>query len=453
MLLPTDMREWLPEDHLVHFVIEAVEGLKLTGFQINWRGSGSEQISPLMMLTLLIYCYATKRMSSRAIEAATYGDVAVRYLCGDRIHPDHSTICEFRRQNRALLEETFVKVLELAREMKVLKAVGTVAVDGSKVLANASKHSAVSYQRAGEMIEDLRQQVQELMALAEEADSRALNEGLNVPAEIARRQDRIAALEKARALIEERAREKAAMEQVKGSVKNKARSAKDAANDDRQSPPDAPKPKDQYNFTDSESRIMKAGNGQHFEQSYNAQAAVDADSRLVVGQRVINACNDKEQLKPDLDSIPSAVYAPAAVLADSGFYSESQVAAVERAQGVPTGIVVYAAVDKQSHHKTVADLRPQPEPDPLPPEAQAKEKMSHRLKTQEGRDLYKLRKQTVEPVFGIIKEAMGFRRFSLRGLTQASLEWTLVMVSYNLRRLFTVSKQQNLTIPTAATGS
>jgi hypothetical protein len=202
-------------------------------------------------------------------------------------------------------------------------------------------------------------------------------------------------------------------------------------------PSQTPDPKAQYNFTDPESRIMKAGNGSHFEQAYNAQAAVD-EQMVIVGERVSVAPNDKEELAPTVAAI-SPVVAPEvkAVLVDSGFYSEAAVVAVEQKPGgAPTGVTVYAAVEKHSHHKTVADLLPQPEPAALGPEASAKEVMARRLKTAEGRVLYKLRKQTVEPVFGIIKEVMGFRRFLLRGRTKVALEWTLVCVSYNLKRIF-----------------
>jgi hypothetical protein len=207
-------------------------------------------------------------------------------------------------------------------------------------------------------------------------------------------------------------------------------------------PSEVPEPKAQYNFTDPESRIMKAGNGQHFEQAYNAQAAVD-EQMLIVGERLSAAPNDKEELVPTVAAI-SPVVAPEvkAILTDNGFYSERAVAAVEqKPEGGPTGVRVYAAVEKQSHHKTVADLLPQPEPAAPGPEASAKEVMAHRLKTQAGKALYKLRKQTVEPVFGIIKEVMGFRRFLLRGRAKAGLEWTLVCVSYNLKRMFTLKNR------------
>lgn len=437
LLLPPDLRDWLPEDDLVHYVIEAVEALALSQFQVNERGTGDAQYPPRMMLALLIYCYATGPFSSRAIERATYRDVAVRYLCADT-HPDHDTICTFRRQNGPLLQETFVRVLAMARELKFLK-VGqiTVAADGTKVLANASKHAAVSYERAGEMILQLEGEVKQLLAKAEQADSAPLADGLTVPEEIARRQQRKAALEKARAVIEQRARERAQSERADYERKAAAREAKKARGERvggraPQPPDETPRPGDQYNFTDPESRIMKAGNGDHFEQAYNAQAAVEVESRLIVAERVTDAPNDKEQLPATTAAIPAEVVESVeAVLVDHGFYSEAAVAAVE-ANGQT---VVYAAVEKTGHHRSVADLERRADPPPPGAGASATEVMRHRVGTRVGKAKYKLRQQTVEPVFGIIKEAVGFRRFSLRGLAKAGWEWTLVCLAYNLSRL------------------
>jgi len=249
-------------------------------------------------------------------------------------------------------------------------------------------------------------------------------------------------LKQARQIIEAQAKEMAAAQQAEHQAKVAARQAqRDAGKKPRgpepQAPGEEPEAKAQYNFTDPESRIMKAGNGKHFEQAYNAQAAVD-EAMLIVGQRVSVAPNDKQELAATVQAISPVVSGEVkAVLADSGFYSEAMVQAVEqKSDGTPSGLTVYAAVEKQSHHKSVADLLPQPEPEPLPETASAKEKMAHRMKTTAGKTLYKLRKQTVEPVFGIIKEVLGFRRFLLRGREKVTLEWLLVCVSYNLKRLF-----------------
>ena len=442
MFLPCDLREWVPSDHIVHFILDAVEQIPTEHFHLNHRGTGSEQYPPGMMLALLIYCYVTGRFGSRTIEAATYSDVAVRYLCANA-HPDHDSICSFRVANPVAFRAAFVSVLQLAHQLRLTR-VGAVSVDGTKIQANASKHAAVSYQRAGEMIEQLELEVKELMERAEQAEAQESKEPLDIPAELARRDKRVAALKQARQIIEERAKELAAAQRPAYEAKKAARQAqRDAGKKPRgkePSPPsEQPDPKAQYNFTDPESGIMKAGNGQHFEQAYNAQAAVD-QAMLIVGERVSVAANDKQELVPTAAAIsPVVVEEVRAVLVDSGFYSEAAVQAVEqKADGTLSGVTVYAAVEKHSHHKSVADLLPQPEPAALGPEATAKEIMAQRLKTEVGKALYKLRKQTVEPVFGIIKEVMGFRRFTLRGRAKVSLEWTLVCVSYNLKRMFTL---------------
>jgi transposase len=440
MLLPCDLRDWVPAGHLVHFILDAVDELPLSHFHVNHRGTGSEQYPPAMMLALLIYSYATGRFGSRTIEAATYSDVAVRYLCADT-HPDHDSICAFRTANEAAFRAAFVSVLQLAHHLR-LTQVGTVSVDGTKIQANASKHAAVSYQRAGEMIAQLELEVAQLIERAQEAQARETPETLDLPAELVRREKRVAALQQARQVIEERAREMAAAQQPQYEAKAAARKqqrddGKKPRGKDPTPPNPTPDPKAQFNFTDPESRIMKAGSGQHFEQAYNAQAAVD-EAMLIVGQRVSDAPNDKQELVATVAAI-SPVVAPEvkAVLADSGFYSEAAVRAVEqKSDGTNTGMKVYAAVEKHSHHKSVADLLPQPEPAAPGPQASAQEVMAHRLQTAAGKALYKLRKQTVEPVFGIIKEVIGFRQFLLRGRAKVELEWTLICVSYNLKRMF-----------------
>jgi transposase len=359
LILPPDLREWVPAGHLAHFVLDAVEGVDVGQVRVNERGTGSEEYPPRMLLALLLYCYATGVFSSRRIERATWDSVPVRMISGDT-HPDHTTISTFRRENRPLLRETFVRVLELAQELKFLQ-VGqiTVAVDGTKVLANASKHAAVQQERG---------------------------------------------------------------EKPRGPEPK---------------PPSAgPKASDQYNFTDPESRIMKAGNDQHFEQSYNAQAVVEVESRLIVGQRVSQAVNDKQELVPSVAAIGRLVASGAAVLADSGFYSATAVQAVERTgEGQPTGTTVYAALERKDHHRTVSDLEQKPQPEVPGPEASIDEVMRYRLRSAAGRAKYKLRQQTVEPVFGIIKSVLGFRQFLLRGLAKVQLEWQLVCLAYNLKRL------------------
>jgi transposase len=468
MMFPPDLRDWVRPEDLVHFVVEAVELLPLVKFRLNRRGSGSEQYPPKMMLSLLIYCYSTGTFSSRAIEELTYSHISVRYLCANT-HPDHDTINRFRKDNKALLEETFVKVLELARELKLVK-MGTVAIDGTKIAANASKHSAVSYGRAGEIVERLKGEVQELLLKAEEADRVPLQVGLSIPEEMARREDRKKKLEEARAAIEARVKEEAKAKQAAYEAKVAERQLKrqrdgSVRGREPQPPSSEPAAKEQYNFTDPESRIMKAGNGQHFEQAYNAQAAVDVESMLVMGQHVSDAPNDKEQLQPTVESIPASLGKPEKVIVDAGFFNGPQIEAVEGPRKEQTeksddndgpqgpGVAVeepaqeeatepvttvYAAVGRIEHDRPLAEYEARSDPAAPPPEAPLVDRMRHRLSTAEGKAVYKVRKHTVEPVFGIIKHVIGFRRFSLRGREKVGLEWTLVCLAWNMKRLHTL---------------
>jgi transposase len=436
MLLPPDLRDWIPDNHIVHFLIDAVDRLPDEYFSTNQRGTGDEQYPPRMMLALLIFCYATGRFSSRGIEGATHSDVAVRYICGGDLHPDHDTICTFRRRNRELFEKAFVEVLLMAQETAGLKKVGTVSIDGTKIKANASKHSAVSYKRAGEQIELLRKEVAQLAAKAEEIDNIPLDDGLSIPAEITRREDRIKSLEHARCIIEarygeERSQKQAEYEEKLARHEQKKADGKKCGRRPPSPPPETPPDNKQYNFTDPESRIMKTG-GNNFEQAYNAQAAVDAETLLIVGGYVTEAPTDKQQLVPAIESIPAAVATPENILADTGYYGDDFIIEAESGNG-PT---VYCALAKSGHRLRVADLEKRPLPEAPPADALMKERMAHRLKTPEGKALYKQRKQTVEPVFGVIKEVLGFRRFSMRGKEKAETEWRLVCLSYNLKKMF-----------------
>jgi transposase len=437
LLLPPDLRDWVGADHMVHFIMDAVEALDLSAARVNDRGTGSAQYPPAMMLGLLIYSYATGTFSSRRIEQQTYENVAVRLLCADT-HPDHDSICKFRRENKDLLAGCFHQVLELAAEARVLK-VGdlTVSIDGTKLLANASKHSAMSHDHVEKQLKLAGEQIGELLDKAEQADSTPLQDGLSIPGEIKRREDRIAKLKEAKKAMEARAKVRFEAEQADYEAKLAAREAKEKetgrkGRGKKPGPPqEGPGPKDQYNFTDPESRIMKDGGS--FEQCYNAQAAVEVESRLIVGQRVSDAPNDKAQLEPTLEVISPAVGGVSAVLVDSGYYSEKAVEAVERGGQGPT---IYAAMKRHGHGRSVEQLEERPDPPAPPKGAPTPEIMRHRLETKAGKKLYALRKQTVEPVFGIIKEAMGFRRFSMRGREKVELEWALVTTAYNLKRLF-----------------
>ena len=438
MLLPPDLRDWVPSSHLVHFVIDAMEAVDTRACPVNSRGTGSAQYPPSMLLALLVYSYATGVFSSRQIERTSHENVAVRLLCADT-HPDHDTLCSFRRDNAALLKSVFAQILEMAARCKVLKVGSiTLAIDGSKVLANASKHAAVSYAHAEQTMQLLDQEIAQLLAKAEDADAVPLQDGLSIPDEVQRRQERKALLANAKAEMEARAFARAQTEQTDYEAKMAAREAqreqgRKPRGREPQPPDPTPGPKDQFNFTDPTSRIMPTKDG--FQQAYNAQAGVDTDSRLIVGPRVSDAPNDKNQLEPDLAAAQAHVQ-PSTVLIDSGFVSEVAIKAAETdPQGHPTAVRILAAMQRESHGRSVAQLEQHDDPPAPAPDAPFAEQMRHRTATAAGRALYKLRQQTVEPVFGIIKAAMGFRRFSLRGLEKVNLEWDLVCLAYNVRRL------------------
>lgn len=421
--------------------------------KVNHRGSGSEQYPPAMLLALLIYSYTSGVFSSRSIERATYDSVATRVLCGDT-HPDHDTICAFRRENRELLEEAFSSVLEMAARVGVMKVGNvTVAIDGTKILANASKHAAASYEKAGEAMRELDLEIAGLLKKAEDADSTPLEDGLSVSGEVARREERKAKLKAARAEMEARAAVRLAAERTDYEAKKAAREAMRAQGEkprgkEPKEPESKPGPKDQVNFTDPESRIMPCGGKTNFEQAYNAQAGVEIESRLIVTKRVSQAANDKEELVENVRAIAPVIQSVGTVLIDSGFVSEAAIKEVEqeREDGRDAPEVI-AAIKREKHHRSVADLEKKEDPPAPGEEASFSEKMAHRVATKEGRAKYKQRQQTIEPVFGIIKEAMGFRRFSMRRQGKAALEWTLVCMAYNLRRLhrMVTIKTQNTT--------
>jgi transposase len=437
-LLPPSVDEWLPEKHLARFVVEVVEGLDLRAMSGSYRGSGSASYHPRMLLGLLVYGYATGVFSSRKLERATYDSVAFRFIAAND-HPDHDTIATFRRRFLEAIEALFVQVLQLAREMGVLK-MGTVALDGTKIHANASRHSALSYEHAGKIEAQLKAEVADLMAKAEAADAADIPDGMSIPDELALREERLRKIAEARAKIEARARERHAREMAEHEAKLAARAAKTATTGKKpggrppQPPTEGPLPSDQVNLTDEDSRIMPVAGG-GFDQCYNAQAAVAVGSLLVVATDVVQAPNDKNQVEPMLGKIgalPAALGEAETLLADTGYFSAGNVEACEKA-----GIEPAIAMGRQPHHAPLAErFEPAPAaPDnPTPVEA-----MAHRLKTPEGRALYALRKQTPEPVFGIIKSVLGFRQFSLRGLEKVRGEWSLVTMAWNMKRMFALA--------------
>lgn len=430
LLLPIDLREWVPADDMVHFVLEAVEQVPLDRFQVNVRGSGSKQYHPRMMLALVIYCYANGVFGSRRIEAATYRDIAVRYLCADT-HPDHDTICKFRRENVEAISTSFVQVLQLARELKLLK-VGTISVDGTKVDANASKHRNVRYDRAGELIEQLETDIAALLGQAEQADNEEREGGQRLPEGLARREKLKAELAAARARLEAEARARAAREQADYERKVAAREQRKGRRKGKKikPPDDTPPPSGQSNLTDPESGLMRKNKGSEYRQSYNAQAAASTDgSQLILGSRVSCCAADGGELVADVDAVPEALGRISGVLADSGYADGAQVDALERRH-----MEVLVATGRNNQRRY--DFRP---PKPAAPNAAESKpwikRMNARLQSDRGRAQYRLRQQTVEPVFGIIKQVMGFRRFMLRGLEKVSGEWQLVCLAYNCKRL------------------
>jgi transposase len=434
-LLPPSVDDWLPEKHLARFIMEVVDGLDLSAMSKSYRGSGSASYHPKLLLAILVYGYATGVFSSRKLERATYDSVAFRFIAANE-HPDHDTIATFRRRFLKEIEALFVQVLLLAREMGVLK-MGTVALDGTKIHANASRHSALSYEHAGKIETQLKAEVAELMAKAEAADKADLPDGMSIPDELARREERLKKIAEARAKIEARAKERYEREKAEHEAKLAAREAKEKATGKKPGgkppapPVEGPLPTDQINLTDEESRIMPVAGG-GFEQCYNAQAVVAEGSMLVVANDVVQAPNDKQQLEPMLaktGALPEELGKAETMLADNGYFSEANVKACEAA-----GIEPLLAMGRDSHHPSLserfAEAPPAPE-NPTPVEA-----MAHRLKTPEGKKLYALRKCIPEPVFGIIKSVLGFRQFLLRGLDKVKGEWSLVTMAWNLKRMF-----------------
>ncbi len=437
-LMPPSVDEWLPERHLARFVVEVIAGLDLRAMTGSYRGSGEASYHPQLLLGIIVYGYATGVFSSRKLERATYDSVAFRFIAANE-HPDHDTIAAFRRRFLQQIGTLFVQVLGVAREMGVLK-LGTVALDGTKLHANASRHSALSFEHAGKIEAQLQAEVADLMAKAEAADQADVPDGMSISEELARREKRLAAIAIAKSTIKARAKERHAREQAEHDAKMAQPAAKTAVTGKKPGgrppapPVEGPLPTDQVNPTDEQSRIMPVAGG-GFEQCYNAQAVVAVRSLPVIAADVTQAPNDKQQLEPMLDQIaalPDALGQVGALLADNGYFSEANVEACAAA-----GIDPLIAMGREPHHPSLAerfaDAPPPPDaPTPL-------ETMAHRLKTPEGKKLYRLRKHTPEPVFGIVKSALGFRQFPLRRLDRVRGEWTLVTMAWNMKRMFVLA--------------
>lgn len=434
--LQISLRNVLPPNHLARFMVDLVAQLDLSAIYNQYSDQGAPPYAPELLLGLLFYGYATGVFSSRKLEKATYEVIPFRFIAGD-MHPDHDTIANFRKQFLAQLKELFIQILLIAQAMGRLQ-LGNVSLDGSKIHADASRSKAVSYKRLLAIEAYLQAEVNELFALAEAADGGQLPDEMNIQDEIERREQRLERLAEAKKVLAARAQARYEAEKAEYEAKMQARAEK-AAKKGRKPPGRPPSPptpgprdKDQYNFTDPESRIMKNANNSGFDQHYNIQVVVDHDSRLVVGNWLCNYTNDKQAALPTIDTVPPEVGQPKKANLDTGYFSKNNIAGLEE-----RGIDPYIATGRSPHHQGWRAFFLD-NPDPPPDDASVKEQMAYKLRTEMGNALYRLRKSTVEPVIGIIKEVLGFRQFSLRGLCAAGGEWTLVCLAYNLKRLHTL---------------
>ncbi len=438
-LLPPSIDEWLPEGHLARFVADVVSQLDTSAIENCYSGRGSDAWHPKMLISLLFYGYATGVFSSRKLERATHDSVAFRYLCANQ-HPDHDSIATFRRRFLTELEPLFVQILHVGREMELVK-LGNVSLDGTKMKANASKHKALSWAYACKLEAQFESEVKELMRLAGEADATDLPDGFSIPEELEIREKRLAAIRDAKAKIEERAAERHARDLAEYEEKVAKREARERATGKKargtapKPPEKGPEDKDQVNLTDEESRIMPTSGG-GFEQAYNAQAAVDMDTMIVVATDLSNNPNDKREMEPVVEKLvklPDELGKITKVVADTGYYSEHNVKVCEQHELQPL-----IAHGRQPHHPPLAELIARDEGSEEQPSDDPVQRMKDELQSDTGRALYAKRKTTVEPVFGIIKHVMGFRQFSMRGLEKAKGEWSIVCMAWNIRRLFTL---------------
>jgi transposase len=444
LLLPPSLHDWLPENHLARFLVDVVNALDLEAIYASYSekdGRGLSAYAPAMMVRVLLYGYATGVYSSRKIQLRTYEDVAFRFLSADA-HPDHSTLAEFRKRHLNALAGLFTQALQLCAKAGLVK-LGHVAIDGTKIKANASKHKAMSYGRMSETEQRLKQEIDGLLKQAEDTDAAEDElygkgkDGDELPEELSRRESRLKKLQQAKAELEEEAKEKAEQQRAEAEGKlaarreqeqqtgKKRRGREPRVGDPEQAQPEA---KAQRNFTDGDSRIMPDGpNKGSFVQGYNAQAAVDSTVQVIVAAEITQQTNDSGQLLPMLEQLEANMgRKPDAVSADAGYWSEANATDEKVA-----GINLHIATARMKHDPTMAT-----ESGPPPDQATAKQAMEHKLRTQEGRAIYTMRKAIVEPVFGQIKEVRGFRRFSLRGLDNVRAEWKLVCATNNLLKLF-----------------
>lgn len=438
--LETSVRlgDCLPQDHLARFVVDLVAQLDLKALYARYGNRGGQPYAPEILLGLLFYAYATGVFSSRKIEQATKETAAFRYLAGN-LAPDHDTLAAFRKTFLPELNGLFVQILLLAQETGLLQ-LGNISLDGTKIHADASKSKAVSYKRLLEIEANLQAEVVQLFALAAQADTSLTPEGMDLPQEIVRREDRLQRLAEAKAVLEARAAERHGREVAEYEAKMQERQAKQerTGKKPRGKPPAAPsstpKEGDQYNFTDPDSRIMKNSRDDGFSQQYNAQVAVDQEALLIVGGSLSHHANDQGEVAPTLQAIPQALGTASAVALDTGYFSEANLRVLAAA-----GIDAYIATGRDPHNQGWQAYFAEAG-EPPAENASLREKMAYKLRTVAGKAIYRRRKCTVEPVFGQIKEVMGFRQFSLRGLPAVTGEWCLVCLAFNLRRLHVLTQ-------------
>ncbi|WP_182356440.1 IS1182 family transposase [Komagataeibacter europaeus] len=428
-LLPPDLKSWLPADDMAHFVVAAVERVPMNAFSVPVRTGGKAQYHPRLMLALLIVSYANGIFSSRRIERATYRDISIRFVAAN-LHPDHDTIAAFRRTNRVAIETAFAQVLLLARETGLLR-LGVVSIDGTKIDADASKYRSVRYDRIRALREQLAVDITKLMDQAEHVDATD-SDPQALPEELARRETLKAKLDEACARLEADAREQAETARPAYEKKKAAYDAKTGHRGRAPKPPDGEPPPDrQISLTDPDSRLMRRSDAHEFRQAYNAQAVVCAEgSQLIVTTGVVATSADAPSFADTVLSMEDTIGLPEKVLADTG-YASGQAVRKLREKGIDPLVAIGRPRARRPY-----DFRPRPaEREPRRITEPWRLAMKDRLETTEAGDLYRLRKQTVEPVFGIIKSIMGFRRFSLRGLAKVTTEWTLVARSYNCKRM------------------
>jgi transposase len=418
LLLPPSLRDWLPEEHLAYFVSDLIDELDLSAIESYYEQEerGYPPYHPRMMTKILVYGYCVGVFSSRRLQKRLHEDVAFRVLAADN-QPDFRTLSEFRKIHLSTLQGLFEQVLRMALELGALK-LGRVAIDGSKLKGNASKHKAMSYKRMKEEQKRLKQEVRRLLEEAERIDAEEdarygrNSRGDELPAELQRREERLQRIREAKRALEARARQEAAAAAEKPEGKGREKKVK-------------PEEKDQYNFTDPESRILKGADG--FLQGYNAQIAVEPVLQLIVGQAVTQAANDKKPLLPMLAAVEEqAGQKPTQILADSGYTSDASLQGVEKVK-----VDAYLAVARDQHHQSPGPCSR----GPLPKGATRTDRMRRKLQTKVGRAIYAARKAIVEPGFGQIKQARGFRQFLLRGLEKAQGEWALVCMAHNVLKL------------------